>query len=75
MTVAMTAVLWLAIATTGDAHAAPVTITIDDRSAFHVHPPGKPFTLGVRINLPKQSALQYQWRDYRGQVLTEFVPI
>lgn len=75
MTVAMTAVLWLAIATAGGAHAAPVTIAIDDRSAFHVHPPGKPFTLGVRINLPKQSALQYQWRDYRGQVLTDFTPI
>jgi hypothetical protein len=55
--------------------AAPVTIAIDDPSPSHVHPPGAPFTLSVRIAYRKPATVYFQWRDFRGRPLTNLAPI
>ncbi len=54
---------------------APVSIAIDDPSASHVHPPGAPFALSVRIAYRKPAAVYFQWRDFRGRPLTKLAPI
>lgn len=75
ITAVMIASLCSAVAAFGGSFVSPVTIAIEDTSAFHVHQPGSKFELGVRISAPKQAAMQYQWRDSRGKALTAFMPV
>jgi hypothetical protein len=51
--------------------AGQVEISIEDPSPYHVYPPGRPFTVGVRIEYQGPVAVSYYWTDFRGQRLTE----
>ena len=68
--------LW--VATPSYAKKPYIDVTVEDGTAFHVFPPGKPFSIKLEADVVSGTApadLGYQWVDFRGRTLSEPEPL
>jgi len=52
-----------------------VQVLIEDDALNHVHPIGPPFTVKLKIDHGESGVTRYHWRNFRGQRLTDPVPL
>lgn len=48
-----------------------INIIIQDDAPLHVHPPGKPFHIRVKIDAAVIAGINYQWLDYQGNSVSD----